>query len=79
MFNNKLKEELARLRNELASMRQIKDSFYSELLVLEIEPDGRIWNIGSGGAAVYVWRLSKDGMFEAGEAVRGPPRAGSIV
>ncbi|MBB1518009.1 methyl-accepting chemotaxis protein [Aquipseudomonas guryensis] len=42
MFNNKLKEELARLRNELASMRQIKDSFYSELLVLEIDPDGRI-------------------------------------
>ncbi|UUY10058.1 methyl-accepting chemotaxis protein [Pseudomonas sp. J452] len=42
MFNNKLKEELARLRNELTSMRQIKDSFYSEMLVLEIEPDGRI-------------------------------------
>ncbi|WP_066277836.1 carotenoid oxygenase family protein [Blastomonas sp. CCH1-A6] len=37
-----------------------------------IEPDGRIWNIGSGGAAVYVWRLSKDGMFEAGEAVKLP-------
>jgi all-trans-8'-apo-beta-carotenal 15,15'-oxygenase len=37
-----------------------------------IEPDGRIWNIGSGGAAVYVWRLSKDGRFEAGEAVRLP-------
>jgi carotenoid cleavage dioxygenase-like enzyme len=37
-----------------------------------IEPDGRIWNIGSGGAAVYIWRLSKDGRFEAGEAVRLP-------
>ncbi len=42
MFNKKLKDELARLDNELASMRQIKDSFYSEMLVLEIEPDGRI-------------------------------------
>ncbi|QKE64579.1 PAS domain-containing methyl-accepting chemotaxis protein [Aquipseudomonas campi] len=42
MFNNKLKEELARLRNELTSMRQIKDSFYNESLVLEIEPDGSI-------------------------------------
>jgi methyl-accepting chemotaxis protein len=42
MFNNKLKEELQQLRNELTSMRQIKDSFYRELLVLEIEPDGRI-------------------------------------
>jgi methyl-accepting chemotaxis protein len=42
MFNKKLKDELARLSNELTSMRQIKDSFYRELLVLEIEPDGRI-------------------------------------
>lgn len=42
MFNSKLKEELAQLRRELASMRQIKDSLYSEMLVLEIEPDGRV-------------------------------------
>ena len=42
MFNNKLKEEVAQLREELASMRQIKDSIYSEMLVLELEPDGRV-------------------------------------
>lgn len=42
MFNSKLKAELAQLRSELASMRQIKDSLYNEMLVLEIEPDGRI-------------------------------------
>jgi methyl-accepting chemotaxis protein len=42
MFNNKLKKELQQLRNELASMRQIKDSLYSEMLVLEIEADGRV-------------------------------------
>ena len=42
MFNNKLKEELAQLREELASMRQIRDSIYNEMLVLELEPDGRI-------------------------------------
>ena len=42
MFNNTLKAELAQLRNELASMRQIKDSLYSEMLVLEFEPDGRV-------------------------------------
>lgn len=42
MFNNTLKAELAQLRSELASMRQIKDSLYSEMLVLEIEPDGRV-------------------------------------
>jgi methyl-accepting chemotaxis protein len=42
MFNNKLKEELARVHNELASMRQIRDSIYNEMLVLEIDPDGRV-------------------------------------
>jgi methyl-accepting chemotaxis protein len=42
MFNNKLREEVQQLREELASMRQIKDSLYSEMLVLEIEPDGRV-------------------------------------
>ena len=42
MFSNTLKAELAQLRNELASMRQIKDSLYSEMLVLEFEPDGRV-------------------------------------
>ncbi|MEK1906240.1 MAG: PAS domain-containing methyl-accepting chemotaxis protein [Pseudomonas sp.] len=42
MFNNKLKEEAAQLREELASMRQIRDSIYSEMLVLELEPDGRV-------------------------------------
>jgi methyl-accepting chemotaxis protein len=42
MFNNKLKEEVAQLREELASMRQIRDSIYSEMMVLELEPDGRV-------------------------------------
>lgn len=37
-----------------------------------IEPDGRIWNIGSGGSAAYVWCLSRDGAFEAGEMVQLP-------
>ena len=42
MFNKKLKEELAQMREELASLRQIRDSIYSEMLVLEIEADGKI-------------------------------------
>lgn len=37
-----------------------------------IEPDGRIWNIGSGGGAAYVWRLSASGAFEAGQAIKLP-------
>lgn len=37
-----------------------------------IEPSGRIWNIGMGGGAAFVWRLSPDGRLEAGEMVRLP-------
>lgn len=37
-----------------------------------VEPSGRIWNIGSGGKAAFVWRLSADGRFEAGELVPLP-------
>ena len=42
MFNKKLRDELAQLREELASMRQVRDSIYSEMMVLELEPDGRV-------------------------------------
>ncbi len=37
-----------------------------------IEPSGQIWNIGSGGASAYVWRLSADGRFEAGQMIKLP-------
>jgi len=37
-----------------------------------IEPSGQIWNIGSGGANAYIWRLSADGRFEAGQTIRLP-------
>lgn len=37
-----------------------------------IEPSGQIWNIGTGGASAYIWRLSSDGRFEAGQAIRLP-------
>ncbi len=42
MFNSKLKKEAAQLREELASMRQIRNSIYSEMLVLELSPDGKV-------------------------------------
>ncbi|MDD0843017.1 PAS domain-containing methyl-accepting chemotaxis protein [Pseudomonas sp. Gutcm_11s] len=42
MFNKKLKEELAELREELTSLRQIRDSVYAEMLVIEIAADGRV-------------------------------------
>ena len=37
-----------------------------------IEPSGQIWNIGSGGASAFIWRLSANGTFEAGEMIRLP-------
>lgn len=42
MFNNHLKRELAELREEVAVNRQIKDSLYREMMVLEVDPQGRI-------------------------------------
>jgi len=42
-----------------------------------IEPDGRIWNLGLGGKTAFVWRLSRDGGFEAGQAI-ALPRASYI-
>ena len=37
-----------------------------------IEPSGRIWNVGPGAKAAYIWRLSPDGSFEAGAMVPLP-------
>jgi len=42
MFNKRLKKELAALREELSSLVQVKESLESEMLVLNLEPDGRI-------------------------------------
>ncbi|HSX70042.1 MAG TPA: PAS domain S-box protein, partial [Pseudomonas sp.] len=42
MFNKGLKQEMEELRDELASVRQIKESLYDAMLVLELEPNGRV-------------------------------------
>src|SRR3990167_1400788 len=42
MFNKRLKQELSALREELSSLQQVKDSLESEMLVLTLDPDGRI-------------------------------------
>jgi len=39
MFNKRLKQELAALREELSSLLQVKESLESEMLVLNLEPD----------------------------------------
>ncbi len=42
MFNKKLKQELAELREEVATNRQIKESLYREMMVLEVDTQGRV-------------------------------------
>jgi methyl-accepting chemotaxis protein len=45
MFNKRLKQELAALREELSSLVQVKESLESEMLVLNLEPDGRVQSV----------------------------------
>ncbi|MCY0111480.1 methyl-accepting chemotaxis protein [Pseudomonas monsensis] len=45
MFNKRLKQELVALREELSSLLQVKDSLESEMLVLTLEPDGRVQSV----------------------------------
>ncbi|SDT51030.1 methyl-accepting chemotaxis sensory transducer with Pas/Pac sensor [Pseudomonas granadensis] len=45
MFNKRLKQELAALREELSSLVQVKESLESEMLALTLEADGRIRSV----------------------------------
>ena len=45
MFNKRLKQELSALREELSSLQQVKESLESEMLVLTLDPDGRIQSV----------------------------------
>ncbi|VVN73744.1 Biofilm dispersion protein BdlA [Pseudomonas fluorescens] len=45
MFNKRLKQELSALREELSSLVQVKDSLESEMLVITLDPDGRIQSV----------------------------------
>ncbi|MGF6590380.1 methyl-accepting chemotaxis protein [Pseudomonas sp. 2835] len=47
MFNSKLKQEILRLREELQSVEQVKCSLDSEMLVLQLDPQGRIESVNS--------------------------------
>ncbi|MFF5866519.1 methyl-accepting chemotaxis protein [Pseudomonas sp. NPDC012596] len=42
MFHSKLKQEIQQLREELFSVEQVKNSLDSEMLVLQLDPQGRI-------------------------------------
>lgn len=47
MFNSKLKKENQQLREDLMSMEQVKDSLDSEMLVLQLDPQGRIETVNA--------------------------------
>ena len=47
MFNSKLKKEVADLREQLMSVEQVKSSLDSEMLVLQLDPTGRIESVNS--------------------------------
>ncbi|MDI2591978.1 PAS domain-containing methyl-accepting chemotaxis protein [Pseudomonas sp. 681] len=45
MFNKRLKQELSALREELSSLQQVKESLESEMLVLTLDPTGRVQSV----------------------------------
>ncbi|AUF94974.1 chemotaxis protein [Pseudomonas sp. 02C 26] len=47
MFTSKLKKENQQLREDLMSMEQVKDSLDSEMLVLQLDPQGRIETVNA--------------------------------
>ncbi|MGH8462501.1 MAG: PAS domain-containing protein, partial [Pseudomonas sp.] len=47
MFNSKLKKENLQLREALLSVEQVKSSLDSEMLVLQLDPQGSIESVNS--------------------------------
>nr|WP_025109370.1 PAS domain-containing methyl-accepting chemotaxis protein [Pseudomonas sp. H1h] len=56
MFNKRLKQELAALREELSSLLQVKESLESEMLVLTLEADGRIQSVNQNFLAEMLYK-----------------------
>ncbi len=50
MFNKKLKQEMQQLREDLLSVEQVKDSLDSEMLVIQLDPEGRIQHVNENFA-----------------------------
>ncbi|WIE49620.1 PAS domain-containing methyl-accepting chemotaxis protein [Pseudomonas sp. GM17] len=59
MFNKSLKQELLALREELSSLQQVKDSLDSEMLVLVLDPDGRILSVNDNFNQEMLYRGSE--------------------
>lgn len=56
MFNSRLKQELASLREELSSVEQIRASLDEEMLVLYLDPRGRIEQVNANFEKEMLYR-----------------------
>nr|WP_314479532.1 PAS domain-containing methyl-accepting chemotaxis protein [uncultured Pseudomonas sp.] len=59
MFNNKLKQEIRQLREELMTIDQIKSSLDSEMLVLQLDPAGRIEMVNGNFETEMLYRADQ--------------------
>ncbi|MFJ4386348.1 methyl-accepting chemotaxis protein [Pseudomonas sp. NPDC089408] len=59
MFNNKLKQEIRQLREDLLSIQQVKSSLDSEMLVLQLDPQGRIEMVNGNFESEMLYRAEQ--------------------
>ncbi|HDS1779160.1 TPA: PAS domain S-box protein [Pseudomonas putida] len=59
MFNNKLKQEIRQLREDLMSIEQVKTSLDSEMLVLQLDPQGRIEMVNGNFESEMLYRAEQ--------------------
>ncbi|HDS1819473.1 TPA: PAS domain S-box protein [Pseudomonas putida] len=59
MFNNKLKQEIQQLREDLMSVEQVKSSLDSEMLVLQLDPQGRIEMVNGNFESEMLYRADQ--------------------
>ncbi|HGM6311967.1 TPA: methyl-accepting chemotaxis protein [Pseudomonas putida] len=56
MFNSKLKQEIRKLREDVMSVEQVKSSLDSEMLVLQLDPQGRIEMVNGNFESEMLYR-----------------------
>lgn len=59
MFNNKLKQENRQLREDLMCIEQVKSSLDSEMLVLQLDPQGRIEMVNGNFESEMLYRADQ--------------------
>jgi methyl-accepting chemotaxis protein len=59
MFNSKLKKENQQLREELMAIEQVKHSLDSEMLVLQLDPQGRIEQVNGNFESEMLYRAEQ--------------------